>query len=142
MELRQLQHNYPAMILTMDATRDVGPKGGIAEAGHDVLPSSKNADGVYTQVTSHINFYRGSLDAYTDGAVTIHGTPPGSRIRKGPDLGLIPKGVPGIRALIYHESGHTITQLQVDFTKKKPKPFFEKELENNAEGFRRYMEMR
>jgi hypothetical protein len=137
-ELRQLQHNYPTMVLTMDATRDTGPNDGIAEGGSTVDPSSRNADGVYTNTSSFINFYRGALDAYTNGAESIYGVPPGTRIRTGPDLDPIPKGVAGVRALIYHESGHTIPQIQVDFNKKKM--FHKKNKENNAESFRRFME--
>jgi RHS repeat-associated protein len=137
-QLRQLQHNYPTIVLTLDATKDVGPSGGIAEAGHGVSFSSKNADGVYMQVTSHIEFYRGALDAYTDGATSVYGTPAGTRIKKNADLDPIPKGVTGIRGLIYHEAGHTITQIQVDSNRRKQ--FHDKKKEENAESFRRYME--
>jgi RHS repeat-associated protein len=139
-QLRQLQHNYPTMVLTMDTTRDLGPAGGIAEAGHSALLSSKKADGVYMQITSRIDFYMGSLDAYVNGALSIDGARPGSRIKTGANLDPIPKGVSGVRAIIYHESGHTIPQIQIDF--KKRKQLHDKTKENNAESFRRFMERR
>lgn len=139
-QLRQLKHNYPSMVLTLDTTRDVGPNGGIAEAGSAVSLKSLNADGVYTVNPSFINFFRGSLDVYVNGATKIEGNSPGSRIQSNADLAPFKKGVEGIRSLIFHESGHTIPQIQVDL--KRRQMLFERKKEDNAEKFRKLMERR
>ncbi len=46
----------------------------------------------------------------------------------------------GVRAIIYHESGHTLPQSQINF--KQRKQLHGKARENNAESFRRFMERR
>jgi hypothetical protein len=140
-QLKQLQYNLTIMSFTFTLSEKTGKDDDYATAGFSNTSGKTvlGSDGVFRGFDSvSMNFYPNIVSLYKDGATEVR-KPSGTMIRRNADYGSLPAGREGLRAIIFHESGHTLPQIQMNFSTNPAREWNRNRKEGNAEDWRRFM---